>query len=144
MIIPPLWLGIYSYYEIVILSYMGLIDIGCPSDALLSSYRRFKIRCGDLRDSLLNHINKPSSNHVIIRLIEDLFKCPNNVFTCHDVQNFSFPVQISVLKSHNDYQVIKGNQTEIAETIDFSRVLTLYWRVRVSLSPYKKCRKRLL
>jgi len=50
MIIPPLWLGIYSYYEIVILSYMGLIDIGCPSDALLGSYRRFKIRCADLCD----------------------------------------------------------------------------------------------
>ena len=96
---------------------MGLIDIGCPSDALLGSYRRFRIRCGDLRDSLLNHINKPSNNHVIIRLIEDLFKCPSNVFTCHDVQNFSFPVQISVLENHNDYQVIKGNQTEIASKV---------------------------
>lgn len=77
MILPPLWLGIYSCYEIAILSYMGLIDIECPSDALLGSYRRFRIRYGDLRDSLLNHINKPSSNHVIIRLTEDLFTCPN-------------------------------------------------------------------
>lgn len=123
MIIPPLWLGIYSCYEIVILSYMGLIDIGCPSDALLSSYRRFKIRCGDLRDSLLNHINKPSSNHVIIRLTEDLFTCPN---IC---ARFSFPAYFFYMVTF-----LVTFCTIASETLDFTVFPWSLFRVQVPSS----------